>query len=131
LTCQYVYGLPCGIWTFANIQQSNRYCYNDGYHTSHHLNPLRHWRDHPVAFLSQKKQYSDEHALVFYNIDYMMLTINLLRKNYDHVARCLVPMGAQMKLTHDERVAMLKRKTRKFSEREIAEKWGKQFARLK
>jgi hypothetical protein len=84
-----------------------------------------------VAFLSQKKQYSDEHALVFYNIDYMMLTINLLRKNYDHVARCLVPMGAQMKLTHDERVAMLKRKTRKFSEREIAEKWGKQFARLK
>lgn len=28
--------------------QSNRFCYNDGYHTSHHLNPLRHWRDHPV-----------------------------------------------------------------------------------
>ncbi|KAF1914037.1 fatty acid desaturas-like protein [Ampelomyces quisqualis] len=110
---------------------SNRYCYNDGYHTSHHLNPLRHWREHPVAFLAQKKQYSDEHALVFYNIDYMMLTINLLRKNYDHIARCLVPMGDQMKLTHKERVAMLRRKTRKFSEEEIAEKWGKQFAKMK
>jgi hypothetical protein len=115
----------------TNSVQSNRYCYNDGYHTSHHLNPLRHWRDHPVAFLAQKKQYSDEHALVFYNIDYMFLTINLLRKNYDHIARCLVPMGDQMKLTHEERVAMLKRKTRKFSEEEIAAKWGKQFAKLK
>ncbi|KAF1842266.1 uncharacterized protein K460DRAFT_345951 [Cucurbitaria berberidis CBS 394.84] len=110
---------------------SNRYCYNDGYHTSHHLNPLRHWRDHPVAFLSQKKQYADEHALVFYNIDYMFLTINLLRKNYEHVARCLVPMGDQMKLTLEERAEMLKRKTRKFTEEEIAEKWGKQYAKLK
>ncbi|KAI8938722.1 hypothetical protein NX059_004590 [Plenodomus lindquistii] len=110
---------------------SNRYCYNDGYHTSHHLNPLRHWREHPVAFLSQKKQYSDEHALVFYNIDYMFLTINLLRKNYEHVAQCLVPMGDQMKLTMEERVEMLKRKTRKFSEEEIAEKWGKQYAKSK
>ncbi|KAJ4374356.1 hypothetical protein N0V83_003097 [Neocucurbitaria cava] len=110
---------------------SNRYCYNDGYHTSHHLNPLRHWRDHPVAFLSQKKQYADEHALVFYNIDYMFLTINLLRKNYEHVAKCLVPMGDQMKLSLEERVEMLKRKTRKFTEEEIAEKWGKQYAKLK
>ena len=113
------------------LQQSNRHCYNDGYHTSHHLNPLRHWREHPVAFLSQKKQYSDEHAIVFYNIDYFFLTVNLLRKNYEHIAKCLVPMGDQMQLTLDERVEMLKRKTRKFSEEEIAEKWGKQYAKLK
>ncbi|KAI4629717.1 uncharacterized protein J4E87_002903 [Alternaria ethzedia] len=110
---------------------SNRYCYNDGYHTSHHLNPLRHWREHPVAFLSQKKQYSDEQAIVFYNIDYFFLTVNLLRKNYEHIAKCLVPMGDQMKLTLDEKVEMLKRKTRKFTEEEIAEKWGKQYAKLK
>jgi len=113
------------------FSQSNRYCYNDGYHTSHHLNPLRHWREHPVAFLSQKKQYSDEQAIVFYNIDYFFLTINLLRKNYEHIAKCLVPMGDQMKLTLDEKVEMLKRKTRKFTEEEIAEKWGKQYAKLK
>ena len=111
--------------------QSNRYCYNDGYHTSHHLNPLRHWREHPIAFLSQKQQYSDKRALVFYNIDYFMLTITLLSKNYEHLARCLVPMGEQMKMTMDERVDMLKRKTRRFTEEEIAEKWGKQYAKLR
>ena len=81
--------------------------------------------------MSQKKQYADEHALVFYNIDYMFLTINLLKKNYQHLAKCLVPMGDQMALTMDERITMLKRKTRKFSEEEIAEKWGKQYAKLK
>ncbi|KAF2000171.1 fatty acid desaturase [Amniculicola lignicola CBS 123094] len=111
---------------------SNRYCYNDGYHTSHHLNPLRHWRDHPIAFLSQKSTYATEHALVFYNIDYLMVTFSLLSKNYLHLARCMVPMGeAQMKLSLEERAEMLRMKTRRFSEEEIAAKWGKQFARLK
>ncbi|KAF2702736.1 hypothetical protein K504DRAFT_464883 [Pleomassaria siparia CBS 279.74] len=110
---------------------SNRYCYNDGYHTSHHLNPLRHWRDHPVSFLAQKQKYSDEDALVFYNIDYLMITFSLLAKNYTHLAKCLVPIGDQMKLSMEERAEMLKRKTRAFTEEEIAEKWGKQYAKLK
>jgi hypothetical protein len=95
------------------------------------LNPLRHWRDHPVAFLAQKKQYSDEHALVFYNIDYLMITFSLLSKNYMHLARCLVPMGDQMKLSIEERAEMLRSKTKPFTEEQIAEKWGKQYARLK
>jgi hypothetical protein len=68
---------------------------------------------------------------VFYNIDYLMITFTVLAKNYMHLARCLVPMGEQMKMTVEERAEMLRRKTRKFSEEEIAEKWGKQYARLK
>lgn len=40
-------------------------------------------------------------------------------------------MGDQMNLTLDEKIEMLKRKTRKFTEEEIAEKWGKQFAKTK
>lgn len=61
----------------------------------------------------------------------MFLTINLLRKNYNHLAKCLVPIGDQVNLTLEERAAMLRRKTRKFTEEEIAEKWGKQYAKLK
>ncbi|KAF2275781.1 fatty acid desaturas-like protein [Westerdykella ornata] len=109
---------------------SNRYCYNDGYHTSHHLNPLRHWRDHPAAFLSQADQYINEQALVFYNIDYMMISISLLTKNYELLAKHLVPLGAQAKLSLEERAEMLRRKTRRFTEEEIAIKWGKEYARL-
>ncbi|KAK2785971.1 hypothetical protein FQN53_007074 [Emmonsiellopsis sp. PD_33] len=102
---------------------SNRFCYNDGYHTSHHLNPLRHWREHPVAFLKQKERYSSEHALVFYNIDYIMLTISLLRKDYAHLARCLVPIGDQVHMTLDEIAVMLQTKTRRFTEPDIQRKF--------
>ncbi|RAH79794.1 hypothetical protein BO86DRAFT_449429 [Aspergillus japonicus CBS 114.51] len=102
---------------------SNRFCYNDGYHTSHHLNPRRHWRDHPVAFLRQHRRYAAEQALVFRNIDYIMITIRLLRKDYLHLAKCLVPMGEQIGMTLEEKAEMLRRKTRRFSEEEIASKF--------
>ncbi|KAI3327317.1 fatty acid desaturase [Xylariaceae sp. AK1471] len=103
---------------------SNRYCYNDGYHTSHHLNPLRHWRDHPVHFLQSKEIYSREHALVFHNIDYLMITVRLMMRDYETLARCLVPIGDQIDMTMEQRITMLKRHTRKFSEEEIKEKFS-------
>src|SRR4051812_22762179 len=105
--------------------QSNRYCFNDGYHTSHHLNPLRHWRDHPQAFLAQKHAYAREGALVFHDIDYLMITARLLMKDYETLARCLVPIGEeQMAMATEERVAMLRSHTRRFTEQEIKEKFA-------
>ncbi|KAI1083655.1 hypothetical protein F5B20DRAFT_527908 [Whalleya microplaca] len=103
---------------------SNRYCYNDGYHTSHHLNPRRHWREHPVHFLQNKENYSREHALLFHNIDYLMITVRLMLHDYEHLAKCLVPLGDQIGMTMEQRVTMLKRHTRRFSEEEIREKFG-------
>ncbi|CAG8980833.1 hypothetical protein HYALB_00003762 [Hymenoscyphus albidus] len=105
---------------------SNRFCFNDGYHTSHHLNPLRHWRDHPRAFLAAKDRYSKEGALVFQNIDYLEITFRILTKNYMYLASKLVPMGSQIGMSQEELAAMLKLKTRKFSEEEIATKFKKQ-----
>lgn len=107
-------------------KQSNRHCFNDGYHTSHHLNPLRHWREHPVAFLKAKHTYAANGALVFHNIDYLMMTFSLLRKDYAHLAKCMVPIGErQIRMTMDERIAMLKRHTTPFTEEEIRAKFGK------
>lgn len=107
------------------VDQSNRYCFNDGYHTSHHLNPLRHWRDHPAAFIRQKGTYAKEGALVFHNIDYLMITVRLLMKDYEHLARCLVPIGDQISMSMEERAAMLRRHARRFSEAEIRQKFPK------
>ncbi|KAJ5964402.1 uncharacterized protein N7479_004278 [Penicillium vulpinum] len=96
---------------------SNRFCFNDGYHTSHHLHPLRHWREHPVALLRDQERYSDEQALVFQNIDYLMLTVNLLRKDYAHLARCMVPIGAEQRaMSLEQRADLLRSRTRRFSD---------------
>ncbi|GIJ99544.1 hypothetical protein Aspvir_001677 [Aspergillus viridinutans] len=72
---------------------SNRFCFNDGYHTSHHLHPCRHWRDHPVALLKDRDRYKD----------------------YEYLAKCMVPLGAeQAKMTLQEWADMLRGRMRRF-----------------
>ncbi|KAK5127264.1 hypothetical protein LTR08_004472 [Meristemomyces frigidus] len=102
---------------------SNRFCFNDGYHTAHHLNPLRHWRQQPVHFLQSKEAYRTGRALVFHNIDYLMMTVKLLQKDYMYLASCLVPMGEQIGMSQVEIAEMLRTKTRKFGEEEIRAKF--------
>jgi hypothetical protein len=54
-----------------------------------------------------------------------MITVRLLMKDYEHLAKCLVPIGDQIAMSMDERVAMLKNHTRRFSEEEIKQKFAK------
>lgn len=98
----------------TNGIQSNRFSFNDGYHTSHHLNPRRHWRDHPAAFVKGRERYAEERALVFRNVDFIFITVNLLRKDYLHLARCLIPMGEQVDMTLEQRADMLRTRARRF-----------------
>lgn len=37
-----------------------------------------------------------------------------MRKDYLHLAKCLIPMGEQVHMTMDERMEMLRRRTRRF-----------------
>lgn len=69
--------------------------------------------------IKQKERYSSERALVFRNIDYIMITVRLMMKDYRYLAKCMVPIGDQVSMTLDEREAMLRTKTKKFSEEEI------------
>ena len=75
--------------------------------------------------MKAKKQYQDGRALVFHNIDYIMITYRLMKKDYDHLAKCLVPIGDQIGMSHEEIAAMLKTKTRKFTEEDIRRKFHK------
>lgn len=125
--CQYVLSLPHPPFDDPSLltqPQSNRLCYNDGYHTSHHLNPMRHWRHHPAAFLRQKATYGAEKALVFHDIDYFMMTMRLLRRDYAYLAARLVPVGSQMDLSMAEREDLLRAHTRRFTEEELRVKFG-------
>ncbi|OJZ80319.1 hypothetical protein ASPFODRAFT_85922 [Aspergillus luchuensis CBS 106.47] len=88
--------------------QSNRHCFNDGYHTSHHLNPRRHWREHPLAFLKARVKYQSQDALVFQNIDFFRITFHLTRKYCNQTRRSKLELAS-----------MLKERTRRFTENEI------------
>ena len=76
-----------------------------------------------MHFLQQKDAYRDGRALVFHNIDYLMLTVKLLQKDYTHLASCMVPIGDQIDMSQQEIAAMLRTKTKRFSERDIAQKF--------
>lgn len=102
---------------------ANRHGLNDGYHTSHHLSPLRHWRDHPFAFIQSKRKYADNSAITLKNVDFIKLAIFLCRKDYDYLAECLVPMGEQINMSKQEIATMLRRKTAKFSKTAIEQKY--------
>ncbi|EDO02765.1 hypothetical protein SS1G_05242 [Sclerotinia sclerotiorum 1980 UF-70] len=102
---------------------SNRNCFNDGWHTAHHLNPLRHWRDQPLSYLKGKHNYDSGKALVFQNIDYIMMFVKLMQKDYEHLAGCLVPTGENIGKSKKELADMLRTKTRKFTEEDIQKKF--------
>jgi hypothetical protein len=72
-----------------------------------------------VAFLKGRDRYAEERALVFRNVDYIFITVNLLRKNYLHLAKCLIPMGDQVNMTMEERAEMLRGRTRRFSRSQV------------
>lgn len=56
------------------------------------------------------------------------MTIKLLSKDYVHLAERLVPIGDQVGMSQDEIVEMLRKKTRKFSDEEIKQKFRQKAA---
>lgn len=52
-----------------------------------------------------------------------MITVRLLLKDYNHLAKCLIPIGAQIDMPMEERIAMLKRQCRQFTKEEIRAKF--------
>ena len=81
-----------------------------------------------MSFLKQKQTYATEYALVFRNIDYIMVTVKLLQKDYMYLAKCLVPIGDQVGMTLEEIAEMLRRKTRRFTEEDVRKKFGRKAA---
>jgi hypothetical protein len=61
---------------------------------------------------------------VFHNIDYLMITVRLLMKDYTTLAKALIPINAgQMAMTMEEREIFLRAHTQRFTEKEIDSKF--------
>ena len=78
----------------------------------------------PVCAVCTEQADTCDHGQVLHNIDYLMITVRLLMKDYATLARCMVPInGEQMAMTMADREAFLKEHTRPFTEKEIAQKF--------
>src|SRR5882724_13531657 len=90
----------------------NKMCWNDGYHTVHHLRPAMHYTEIPVEFLKIKDEMASQKTLVFDGIHYLHIFIYLMTKRYDKLADNLVNID-NMFTSREEAIALMKERTKK------------------
>ncbi|KAI9175797.1 hypothetical protein H9P43_006161 [Blastocladiella emersonii ATCC 22665] len=112
--CDYVQSLTC------IDNDYNALAFNDGYHTSHHLNPRRHWADHPGNLVACADDYAKHGTIVFKGIDFHVTWFFLMTKNYRALARAYVHLDTSTERPSDETIAaMLRERTKIMSAEDI------------
>lgn len=99
----------------------NKICWNDGYHTIHHLRPGMHYTDLPLEFIKQKDELAMNKTFVFEGIHYLHIFIYLMTKRYDRLEKNLVNINNVFS-SPQEAIALMKERTKKFAivqEREV------------
>ncbi len=91
----------------------NWQCWNDGYHITHHIKQTMHWTEHPIMFRNTIASYSTNNAVVFSKIDFMMVSVLLLFKRYDLLAKNFVNIGDRFQSDADI-IVLLKQRARRF-----------------
>jgi fatty acid desaturase len=89
----------------------NRRCFNDGYHIGHHVKMNRHWSEMPEDFARNVDSYVREGAIVFQGLDFFMVWLLLMLKQYRALARRYVNLTGDAR-SPEEVIALLKERTR-------------------
>ena len=90
----------------------NKMCWNDGYHTVHHLRPAMHYTEIPVEFLKLKEEFVEKKTLIFDGIHYLHIFIYLMTKRYDKLADNLVNINNTFS-SKEEAIELMKERTKK------------------
>jgi hypothetical protein len=98
----------------------NKNAFNDGYHTSHHLNSIRHWQDHPESFLNSIETYKIQQVMVFENIDFFGVWFMLMIKNYGFLAKRLVLKEGSI----DDKILFLKQRLGRLTKEQLQVSFG-------
>jgi fatty acid desaturase len=90
----------------------NKMCWNDGYHTIHHLRPAMHYTEIPGEFLKLQHEFAQKKSFVFDGIHYLHIFVWLMTKRYDKLADNLVNIDNAFS-SKEEAIALMKERTRK------------------
>ena len=95
----------------------NQTCWNDGYHTVHHLRPAMHYTEIPGEFLKLKNEFAEKKTFIFDGIHYLHIFIYLMTKRYDKLADNLVNINNTF-ASKEEVIALMKERTKKIEIKE-------------
>ena len=95
----------------------NKTCWNDGYHTVHHLRPAMHYTEIPVEFLKLTNEFAEKKTFIFDGIHYLHIFIYLMTKRYDKLADNLVNINNTFS-SKEEVIALMKERTKKIQIKE-------------
>jgi fatty acid desaturase len=90
----------------------NHTCWNDGYHTIHHLRPAMHYTELPVEFMKMKDELKEKKTFIFDGIHYLHIFIYLMTKRYDKLADNLVNINGAFS-SREEAIALMKERAKK------------------
>ena len=93
----------------------NHTCWNDGYHTVHHLRPSMHYTDIPAEFLKLKPTFAEKKTFIFDGIHYLHVFLYLMGKRYDKLADHLVNLDGNTFASREEAIALMKRRVQKIT----------------
>ena len=91
----------------------NEMCWNDGYHTVHHLRPGMHYTEIPGEFLKMKDEFIQKKAIIFDGIHYLHVFVWLMTKNYDKLADNLVNIDNKIFSSKEEAIELMKERIKK------------------
>ena len=92
----------------------NQMCWNDGYHTVHHLRPAMHYTEIPGEFLKLQKEMAAKKTFVFDGVHYLHIFIWLMTKNYNKLADNLVNIENTFS-SKEEAIALMKERVKKIA----------------
>ena len=90
----------------------NKMCWNDGYHTVHHLRPGMHYTDIPAEFLKMKDEFAQKKSLIFDGVHYLHIFVWLMGKRYDKLADNLVNINNTFS-SKEEAIALMKERVQR------------------
>ena len=90
----------------------NQTCWNDGYHTVHHLRPAMHYTEIPDEFLKLRDQFAEKKTFIFDGIHYLHVFVYLMTKRYDKLADNLVNIDNTFS-SREEAIALMKQRVQK------------------
>lgn len=92
----------------------NQTCWNDGYHTVHHLRPGLHYTEIPGEFLKLKDKFAEKKTFIFDGIHYLHIFIWLMTKRYDKLADNLVNIDGTFS-NREEAITLMKERVKKIT----------------